>query len=218
MFDELTDQDLQPVASQALPGQKPVAASGSANTSALLKEHSATAGGSSSAAQFRRGPIASRGTRLVASILDGIFIALMAAPVYAICLYVFVDREVWANLEDFESLPPEVQQAAVAKLYIASGISQLIAYIFPVILYAIMVTKSGQTLGKKCMKIRILDRDSGELPGFVKGVLIRGWAVVLLYCIPIAGQIFLLVDVCMIFREGNRCLHDQMADTIVVES
>jgi uncharacterized RDD family membrane protein YckC len=229
MFDELTDQDLKPVASAARPGQKSSAAPVSGQTSKLLKEHAATAGGSS-AARFRRGPIASRGSRLVAAILDGIFIALMAMPVLVICMAVlvpillpaFVDPEVLANLENVENLPQEEQAAAAAGaimgFYLAYAISLVIAYTFPVILYAIMVTKSGQTLGKKCLKIRILDSGSGELPGFVKGVVIRGWVIVLLYCIPVLGAIFALVDVCMIFREGNRCLHDDIAGTIVVES
>ena len=32
------------------------------------------------------------------------------------------------------------------------------------------------------------------------------------------GAIFALVDILMIFREGNRCLHDDIAGTMVVQA
>lgn len=227
MFDELTAQDLNPYASAVTKsGVKPAPAG---NAAKLLHEHAATAGGHT-ASRFRRGPLASRGARFVAALLDGIFITIMVLPVVVACMIVlvpmllpaFVDAEVLANFENLENLSEEEKVAAAAGVmlgfYFAYAISLVIAYVFPVLLYAIMVTKSGQTPGKKCMRIRILDSSSGELPGFVKGVLIRGWMIVLIYCIPVAGAIFAVVNTLMIFREGNRCLHDDIAGTIVVES
>jgi uncharacterized RDD family membrane protein YckC len=85
---------------------------------------------------------------------------------------------------------------------------------FPVTLYAWMVTKSGQTPGKKLCKIRIVRADTKQLPGFVKGVLIRSWLAQVLYCVPFVG----MVGILMIFGQKRQCLHDVLAGTIVVEA
>lgn len=227
MFDELTDRDLKPVASFGSPGSTATAAKG--NTAKLLQQHAATAGGSSGR-RFRRGPIASRGKRFAAAFLDGIFISSMALPILLACMFTLVpliventaSAEALAAVADPESMPPEQLEAALASYFMASVVATLVAYaisyVFPVTLYAITVTRSGQTLGKKCIGIRILDSSSGELPGFVRGVLIRSWATMILYLIPGIGLLFSLIDLGMIFREGNQCLHDDMAGTIVVES
>jgi uncharacterized RDD family membrane protein YckC len=40
------------------------------------------------------------------------------------------------------------------------------------------------------------------------------WA---LESIPLLGGLFSLVNVCFIFRDDRRCIHDLIADTIVVK-
>jgi uncharacterized RDD family membrane protein YckC len=74
-----------------------------------------------------------------------------------------------------------------------------------------MVTKSGQTPGKKFCKVRIVRADNKQLHGFVKGVVVRSWLGQL---VPIVGQ----VGVLLIFGAKRQTLCDKMAGTIVVES
>jgi uncharacterized RDD family membrane protein YckC len=219
MFDELTDQDLKPV---SRPGQKSAPAVG-ANTAKLLQQHAATAGGVSRA-QFRKGPVASPWIRLGAAIIDGFIIAFIAAPVVAACMFflvpMMVDGGVVQNAEEAtaEEATVEEQTALASALMVAYIVSVGIAYIPPIIIYAIMVTKSGQTPGKKLCGIRILRSQTGELPGFVRGVLLRSWIFNIAYSIPVLGGIFAIVDYAMIFGSERKCLHDVVAGTMVVES
>ena len=40
----------------------------------------------------------------------------------------------------------------------------------------------------------------------------------MLESIPFLGPLFSLVNVCFIFRDDRRCIHDLMADTVVVKA
>ncbi|MDA7875119.1 RDD family protein, partial [Rhodopirellula sp.] len=94
------------------------------------------------------------------------------------------------------------------------SLAAMLASIPAAILFALMITKSGQTPGKKLCKIRIVRADNKQLPGFVKGVVVRSWVGQLVYSIPLVG----LVGVLLIFGVKRQTLCDMMAGTIVVES
>ncbi len=221
LFDELTDDDLKPVAGGGLPDE-PTAPTG--NTAKLLQDHAATAGGAVTT-NFKVGALASLLSRLAAVIIDGFLIGMIVGPIMTV-LFLFLApqffdvaafQEVFAN----EPATAEEQQAATDALTgMLGGIIQFyaialpLAYGIPIALYAWMVTKSGQTPGKKFCKIRIVTSDTKQLPGFVKGVLIRSWASQVLYSIPLVG----LIGVLMIFGSKRQCLHDVMAGTIVVDT
>ncbi len=172
---------------------------------------------------FQRGPVASPWLRLGAAIVDGFVIGFLVAPILVGCMFVlaplFVDAEA---LQNADNMTQEQRQAAAAAMFgglmMAYGISAGLAYSVPITIYAIMVTKTGQTPGKKICGVRILDSETGQLPGFVKGVLLRSWVFNVVYCIPLLGPIFALVDQLMIFGSDHKCLHDQVAGTMVVES
>ncbi len=78
----------------------------------------------------------------------------------------------------------------------------------------VMVTKRGQTLGKKLLGIRIVTKDTQENGGFVVNVLKRGFLNGLLSLIP--G--YFLVDCLFVFRGDRRCLHDMIAGTVVIQA
>ena len=82
------------------------------------------------------------------------------------------------------------------------------------IVQVVMVTKRGQTLGKKILGIRIVLKDTQENGGFVVNVLKRGFLNGLLSLIP--G--YFLVDSLFIFRGDRRCLHDMIAGTVVIQA
>jgi uncharacterized RDD family membrane protein YckC len=80
-----------------------------------------------------------------------------------------------------------------------------------------LLATRGQTLGKALLKIRIV-RPSGEPASGARLALRYG---VGLCNRPHGGHalwIYSLVDCLMIFRKSRRCLHDEIADTIVVKA
>jgi uncharacterized RDD family membrane protein YckC/DNA-directed RNA polymerase subunit RPC12/RpoP len=79
----------------------------------------------------------------------------------------------------------------------------------------VLLTISGQTIGKKILMIRIVT-DNGELPGFVRAVLIREWCCALLGMVPLVGGLFRFLDPLFIFTSSRKCLHDHIAGTRVV--
>jgi uncharacterized RDD family membrane protein YckC len=96
---------------------------------------------------------------------------------------------------------------------------KITGWIFSGILYWVLngylLAKSGQTIGKKMLGIKIV-RSDGSLPA-LGHLLFRRWLpVVAVQMIPYVGGLLALVDACAIFRDSRKCLHDQIADTIVV--
>ena len=88
----------------------------------------------------------------------------------------------------------------------------LLAAVF--ILQMVLLTKDGQTVGKKALGIRIVKVDTGWNGGFVTNVLLRFILNGLLGLIPL----YSLVDVLFIFRGDRRCIHDLIAGTQVIEA
>jgi uncharacterized RDD family membrane protein YckC len=70
-------------------------------------------------------------------------------------------------------------------------------------------------VGKRLLNIRIV-RTDGRRAGFARLLFIRGGVTMVLYMIPLLGSLVALVDMLMIFRASRRCLHDVIADTVVV--
>ncbi len=184
----------------------------------LMQQYAPTGGGGGGG-QFRRGPIASPWVRLGAAILDGFIIGFIVAPILIGCMFVltpiFVDTAALQNAQELSQGERDALAAqAAGGIMMAYFISVAISYSIPIVIYAIMVTKSGQTPGKKVCGIRIVTSDTQQLPGFVKGVLLRSWLINVLYAIPMLA----LIDYAMIFGEKRQCLHDLLAGTIVIES
>ena len=102
----------------------------------------------------------------------------------------------------------------LAGALMAYGLTYFFAGILPLTIFSIMLTKFGQTPGKKLCKIRIVRADNKQLPGFVKAVVVRSWLGQLVASIPVVG----LVGVLLIFGAKRQTLWDMMAGTIVVES
>jgi uncharacterized RDD family membrane protein YckC/RNA polymerase subunit RPABC4/transcription elongation factor Spt4 len=78
----------------------------------------------------------------------------------------------------------------------------------------VMISQRGQSIAKRIMGMRIIIRDTGELPGFLRGVLLRVWVPAV---INQACNLFALVDALWIFGDERRCLHDLIAGTIVID-
>lgn len=137
--------------------------------------------------------LATRTQRFLAILLDSVLIS----GVFAIAAY--------------EGTPDPVRF-----LGLAAGAAIFAANLF-------FLARAGQTLGKKAVGIRIVLADSGLNGGFVVNVLKRGalagvpyFALTFLH--PVAGAAYVWADVLCVFRDSRRCLHDQIAGTVVIRS
>lgn len=77
--------------------------------------------------------------------------------------------------------------------------------------------KNGQTLGKKLMKIKIVRLD-GSRASLPRIFFVRAMLPGVFGAIPILGILFSLTDALFIFGEPQRCVHDYLADTIVINA
>jgi uncharacterized RDD family membrane protein YckC len=75
----------------------------------------------------------------------------------------------------------------------------------------------GQTIGKRMLDIRVVRSDGG--PCDVGRYIVARWLPInIIGVIPLLGPLTRLIDVLMIFGADRRCLHDLIADTIVVKN
>ncbi len=143
-------------------------------------------------------PLATRGQRLGASLIDSFIPLVGMAP-----LLILIPLGRFSF--DFNS-------AITIVFAIISGLCVIGITIYGIVL---MVTRS-QSIGKKILNIVVFDNDSDmrATAGKVFGLryLVNG----LICSVPYLGSIYALIDVLFIFGEQKRCLHDQIANTRVV--
>lgn len=78
-----------------------------------------------------------------------------------------------------------------------------------------LLARHGQTVGKRLLKIRIVSMQGEQLP-LGKILLARHLPVQVASVIPGIGGLLAIIDVLFIFRQDQRCIHDQIAGTKVV--
>ncbi|MGI9471261.1 MAG: RDD family protein [Rubripirellula sp.] len=190
LFDELTDQDLQPVASQySTPQtQAPTPAGGGLLNQYAPPSELGYAGGGTE--------IAGIGARLAGYMIDVMFIGAGLA----------LGVGIFAALSSANSDVAAMIGFAVL----------ILCFMVPVIVNAVLITKSGQTVGKKVVGTRIVMERTYQTPGFLHGWLLRSFIgfFVLSEIVPFYG----LVNVLMVFSENARMVHDRIAGTIVVKA
>src|SRR5262245_16726285 len=79
------------------------------------------------------------------------------------------------------------------------------------------VYDNGQSIGKKLLGIKVV-RVDGSRASAARIIFLRNGVVGLIGAIPYIGMIFSFVDALFIFSDDRRCLHDRIADTIVVQA
>ena len=199
IFDDLTDNDLQPVKSSTNPYQSTTGG----------RVYAGGPGGPNGPQE-----LASVGARIGGALLDGLVHILVLIPGLVIggAMIIGSTAEAPASGE----APDAVAAATGAEILVALFI---VGPIFlPMIINGVLIAKSGQSVGKKIVGTRIVDRDSGETSGFVQGYLIRTFVFQLICNIPAIGFITAIVDVIFLFIEGNQTLHDRLARTRVVKA
>jgi uncharacterized RDD family membrane protein YckC len=145
--------------------------------------------------------LADRGTRLGASFIEGFVFLLAASP-----MIIAVSAMDSASSTDEAAAPNLALIGLGGVLLLGVAIYQLV-----------MLATRGQSIGKRMLGIRIVTHPDGANPGGVKTILLRGFVPGIISNIPLLGPIFSLVNICFIFREDRRCIHDLMAGTQVVK-
>ncbi|MEI2453262.1 RDD family protein [Lysobacter firmicutimachus] len=141
---------------------------------------------------------ADRGTRLIARLIDGALYMVCMAPVF---VAVAVD--------------PNSEQPSPLQLGIMS-----LGLLFALALFAynlVLLAQSGQTLGKRWLKIKIVRLDGS--PASLGRILgLRMIVIGLIESVPCLGALFSLANALWIFGDESRCLHDLLADTKVINA
>lgn len=157
--------------------------------------------------------LASPWVRLVAWLLDGLtyFVVTMVALMigFAIAGVGFFD------LTDVD--------AGFFLTIIVVLVLALLSFLVVFIVQMVLLGTRGQTIGKIIMKIRIVDAQTGEHPGWARLILLRtivNWLIPsVLNAIPFVGQglssIYIIIDSLFIFRSDRRTIHDLIAGTRV---
>lgn len=78
-----------------------------------------------------------------------------------------------------------------------------------------LLSRNSQTIGKKLLKIKIVRKD-GSHASVARIFWLRGVVNGLIAVIPYLGSLYGLIDALFIFGEQRRCVHDYIADTIVI--
>jgi len=146
---------------------------------------------------------ASRWLRLGAALLDGIIGGLFVLPGF--CLMFSAGMFTHADSPNGPLL--------------FAGIGTLtLAFLALLGIQIYLLTTRGQTIGKKLLGIKIVNFHDESNPGFVKAFLLRAFVNGIIASIPMIGAVYSIVDICFIFREDRRCIHDLLAGTKVVKA
>jgi uncharacterized RDD family membrane protein YckC len=199
-FDELTDRDLEPVRSGANPLAKPAQAGPGGNDP--LHGYAPPTAGGALGGRVAGGVRASLSQRIVGALVDAFlqmgftFLGIAAG----IAIGILIDS----------------QDPSVAAIFVYLGVGAGVLVV-PII-NAYLISISGQSVGKKVAKTRIVDLQSGEQSRFVQGFLIRNFVFGMITSIPCIGPIIALADLIMLFPEPHETLHDKLAKTAVVQA
>ncbi|MCJ8315076.1 MAG: RDD family protein [Saccharospirillaceae bacterium] len=140
--------------------------------------------------------LASRWSRLFASLIDGLVMAIFTVP-----LMYFTGG--------FDGLKEGIQPGLIYTLAIA-----LVGIIVFIIIHGYFLINTGQTIGKKILSIQIVTLDNQQV---TLNVLLKRYGFFFgIPQIPVVGPFINGVSLLFIFSESKRCLHDHVGGTKVI--
>jgi uncharacterized RDD family membrane protein YckC len=140
--------------------------------------------------------LASRESRLGASIIDSIIIMAIVLPMQ------------W-KMGMFEN--PEANTALTTVAWGGGG------FVLTLLIQGYFLATRAQSIGKMALNIKIVTLD-GKNANLQRILLLRMLPVTLVTVIPMVGSVLSLVNTLFIFREDQRCIHDHIAGTRVVKA
>ncbi len=206
IFDELTDQDLQPVSAVSRPGQPQAAP---ASTGGKLLQQYAPTGQQGYGMSTGPMQIASVGARLAGALLDGVVMIVAVVAAFAVLIFAGVTAE---------AIDGGQGGAGVPIMMILALIVGGLIFLTPVVLNIVFICMYGQSIGKKLVGTRMVVEATGEMAGFVHGFLLRQMVWGLVTGIPFIGGFIALADPFFVFSENAKTLHDRLAGTVVINA
>jgi len=158
-----------------------------------------------------RPPLASLGQRLAGYLFDQL-IHSAAVLLWLLAtgdLGTFVEIAGQTDDSGMDSMMTQMSQGGIVGVGVISTVFVVIQFY--------LIFSARQTIGKRIVGTRI-HRMSGEWANPWRIVLLRGLVPLILYAIPVIGWLIFLVGHLMIFGRERRCLHDLIADTVVLEA
>lgn len=157
------------------------------------------------------GSLAERGTRLLAASIDelivlGTFLPMLFGAVPAL-----------VNLVSGGS-DPELFDTGTIVSAMLGGPGTTITVVALLIWCAItvrLVVANGQSIGKRLVGIKVV-RTDGSRASFARIFLLRNVVSSLPNLLPYLGWFYMFADPLLIYQDSRKCIHDLIADTIVV--
>ncbi|MDQ8935420.1 RDD family protein [Acinetobacter rudis] len=167
--------------------------------------------------------LASVNQRLIAKLIDllfwlplvGIQIYIVAQDNYEKVLMALEKMRASSLSLDYQAME-SAQADFAALLPVSLDTIQIISFctLLMFIVQAVFITKYGQSIGKKIMKIKIVDAQSNDKVGFLRVFAIRTFLFVLIIS---ALPLFILFDLVFALNEKRQTLHDKLAKTKVIK-
>lgn len=145
---------------------------------------------------------ADRIVRFAAYILDGVIVGAI--------VYIPLLIGGGASLFTAAITGREPQLGAGFAVWVLIMLLGVIAWIWVTI---VLVARNGQTIAKKLLTIKVV-RTDGSKASLGRIFWLRNFVNGLLAIIPFYG----LIDALLIFGDQRQCIHDKIADTIVVKA
>jgi uncharacterized RDD family membrane protein YckC len=149
--------------------------------------------------------LAGRGMRLLAAIIDGIIM----------CIFTYVPLLISGDLQRAAGEMMRTQNPLdfYAGFVGTGGMMALVGLAIWGAITFVLVQRNGQTIAKKLLNIKVV-RSDGSKASVGRIFWLRNVVNVIIGLIPFYG----LIDVLFIFGDRRQCLHDKIADTIVVNA
>ena len=161
------------------------------------------------------GSLAERGARLLAATIDELILLAISLPIVIGAIPAMVALVSGTGTADLESL----DTMSVLRLMVGGPGTTItiLALIAWCIITAWLVATNGQSIGKRLVGIKVV-RTDGSRASFARIFLLRNLINGLPNLLPYVGLLYQLVDPLLIYQESRQCLHDKIADTIVVRA
>lgn len=143
--------------------------------------------------------LASRLSRLTAASID-----FLILPGAFLTVFIFFYSRIYSRLSQLDDID----------IFVMTLLS--LVMLTAIIINIVLLYRYGQTIGKYFLSIRIVRMDYSRV-GLARIIFYRILSIWLLRMIPFIGNIIVIVNPLFIFQNSRRCLHDLIADTIVVK-
>ena len=167
------------------------------------------------------GNLADRGARLLAATIDELIVlgislpmVFQVVPVIATALAAAIEGGSSTGAIDPQSLL-DTGALIHAMLWGPGTVVTLVAALVWCVITAWLVAANGQSIGKRLVGIKVV-RTDGSRASLARIFLLRNVVNGLPNFLPYLGWLYQLVDPLFIYQDSRRCLHDLIADTVVV--